>query len=375
MHNFYIPETVELATLLPKSLEKYQDYAAFLIHRVASRNRDDYVTVNAAYIRKFFPAKTLYTKIKNILLGKGILECDAFYRKNEKSLGYKLGPSIQSKTFKKYQVKNKLLLKKLEQKDQLGDLLTRVKTILAKLEIPNVKSSHLTEHDVALNMIHDKDIFVYQDKYGRVHTNLTNLKSEHRSLLQVNGDKLVNIDIKNSQPLMLGLALVEGTSNNSIISSSFPSLSYTNRCPDLRDYVQLCEDGEFYDYLMAQTDFTGSRKAFKVSFFSSVFFCKHRKGDKNCALFSKLFPSIWDVICAIKKDDHTNLAKLLQRVESDFVINRVFKTCLTKFPENFVATIHDSLLVEPAIANDAKFIFENEFHKIGIHPSFSIEAY
>lgn len=55
----------------------------------------------------------------------------------------------------------------------------------------------------AIDRIQRKDFhFLLDDKGGRFHSNLTNLKSELRNYLSWKGHKLVSLDIKNSQPLL-----------------------------------------------------------------------------------------------------------------------------------------------------------------------------
>src|SRR5262245_49669513 len=54
-------------------------------------------------------------------------------------------------------------------------------------------------------MIANRDFWFRVDRYGRVHTPLTALEEELRCCLSANGEPLVGIDLKNSQPLMLGI--------------------------------------------------------------------------------------------------------------------------------------------------------------------------
>ena len=54
----------------------------------------------------------------------------------------------------------------------------------------------------SIESIADKHIFTHFDGYGRMHTNFTVLKSLLRKeCLTINGNKVVELDIKNSQPL------------------------------------------------------------------------------------------------------------------------------------------------------------------------------
>jgi len=64
-------------------------------------------------------------------------------------------------------------------------------------------------YTVSLLLIHDKKnlpLFSVDSTAGRLHTNLTNLKSDLRNYLTYDGKTLVAVDIRNSQPY-LSLAL------------------------------------------------------------------------------------------------------------------------------------------------------------------------
>src|SRR5262249_30200652 len=54
-----------------------------------------------------------------------------------------------------------------------------------------------------LQLLLDRELWLTGDVYGRVHTNLTSLESELLPCLSVHGQHLVEIDVANSQPLLL----------------------------------------------------------------------------------------------------------------------------------------------------------------------------
>lgn len=60
-------------------------------------------------------------------------------------------------------------------------------------------------HQIAIDELRRGDFRISVDEYGRIHTNLTNLKTELRGRLTVDGERLENVDIGESQPLFLGL--------------------------------------------------------------------------------------------------------------------------------------------------------------------------
>src|SRR5271166_6047671 len=65
-----------------------------------------------------------------------------------------------------------------------------------------------------IQRIKDRDFFSIPDRYGRFHSNLTNLKKTLRPFLRYHGSELVNLDIANSQPMVFCLLLVNLLSNN-----------------------------------------------------------------------------------------------------------------------------------------------------------------
>ncbi len=84
-----------------------------------------------------------------------------------------------------------------------------------------------------LQTICDKMIrFTEDDFSGRIHTNITNLYKPLRKLLRVDGidEPLAEIDIKNSQPLFLGVAAVK----SGVVD---------------RKYLDLCQHGLIYDHM------------------------------------------------------------------------------------------------------------------------------
>ena len=64
-------------------------------------------------------------------------------------------------------------------------------------------------HQIAVEHIRQGELWFKVDDYGRIHTNLTNLPKMLRQYLAVDGERLANIDISESQPLFMGLAIAE----------------------------------------------------------------------------------------------------------------------------------------------------------------------
>jgi hypothetical protein len=66
------------------------------------------------------------------------------------------------------------------------------------------------ESELSLKMILDKEFDFHVCDYGRVHHNVSRLPGKYRRKLCVSGRRMVEVDIKQSQPYFLGLLLCNG---------------------------------------------------------------------------------------------------------------------------------------------------------------------
>ena len=76
--------------------------------------------------------------------------------------------------------------------------------------------------------------------------------------------------------------------------------------------------------------------------FSDNRFIGQTEADSKMA-FKTHFPDVYKVFSLIKKKDKTILARILQMIESDIIINRVSKRISREKPEIPIFTIHDSV--------------------------------
>ena len=74
---------------------------------------------------------------------------------------------------------------------------------------------------------------------------------------------------------------------------------------------------------------------------------RERVHGKNCyegrltRLFAQVFPTVWETIRTIKKEDYKRLSHHMLRLESEVVINRAVRQCALE--GIWVVTIHDWL--------------------------------
>ena len=82
------------------------------------------------------------------------------------------------------------------------------------------------------------------------------------------------------------------------------------------------------------------------------------------------FPAIAHYIYQVKKENHAKLACILQRMESNFVIEKAVTEFINRFGDDyeFVSTIHDSIVVKESKLDDALQVMKDCFQKEGLNP-------
>jgi hypothetical protein len=222
---------------------------------------------------------------------------------------------------------------------------------------------------LAIDMIRNQDLKLEVDKYQRVHTNVTNLKRSLRKYLTLGKVKLVELDICNSQPLMLAVLLLDYYNNREeflvATSPALKSLSEEERIPlpplpplcsalsqhqvvpeDVMHYINLCERGQIYPYLeQSLTHNSATFAGLKRRVLSRVFYCKNTDQDNDLSLqFGSLFPHVAEFIRFLKRNDYRHLPQQLQRVEAGLVVHAVCTRLMHESPHVPVLTVHDSVL-------------------------------
>jgi hypothetical protein len=265
--------------------------------------------------------------------------------------------------------------------------------------------------------ISNGDWFWHVCHFGRVYNNVTGLKKSLRKHLLANNHSLVGCDVSNSQPLLVGLLcrlIKQGLSSNNLvnnthsaqfnyyeidqdlldrISLSFPQnqeeeggggegnslydVVFTESSQlglgDVERYIQLCEEGRFYDELMLLDDNQTDRETFKRQIFTQVFYGKNCYEGRLTRMFAQEFPTVWETIRTIKKEDYKRLSHQMLRLESEIVINRAVRQCAIE--GIWVVTIHDCLVTYPEHAERVSQIMVEAFESVGVRPTIKITAF
>jgi len=390
-----------------------------------------------------------YKEMINLLILGGIIECNNRYIVGELSKGYRFTEKYRNSLPSVRQVSNSTLVKKFAKnrtsspsnyphlnkfteglvidvngareycyatyKSKMKQYVIDVDNYLEMarqfynpdIDIPVNPIFWLYSQLRVVHSIHNKQFRFKVDKTGyRLHTNLTNIKSELRNFITFKGVKLVSIDYSNSQPLLSTLFLKSRYWNpvkhnsielhytditykedevkfiNDIIrnikSSTYTMIPTFKKSSDIETYVSLCEIGKLYEYLKEKLNLSdNSRKAVKGAVFQILFtdnrFIGQVKAEPKRA-FKRLFPDVYDVLSLIKKGESRLLPILLQRVESEIILNRVAKRIEIERPDLPIFTIHDSVVSTLGNELYIQCIMMEEMEKaIGLSPHMKIE--
>lgn len=261
-------------------------------------------------------------------------------------------------------------------------------------------------------------------KGHRFHSLITNMPSELRQFLRYKGKQLYNVDIRNSQPFLYNILLLEYYQKNSMLKSrsvdfinnkdnnklqtredSNTLLHYVSRFSvemmnnerkqhkrvskfnipiDVLRYREETSKGTFYEYLMNITNIPedkrkDERSKFKKTVFRELMFSKpsHYRTPEIRKLFNKSFPNVCRVIDYYKEGYdvpqmpvgyeiqpvkyYTSLPIHLQRKESHIIINTIGKELAKR--DIFFVTIHDSFLCQKKDIIKIEKIIKNAFRK------------
>jgi hypothetical protein len=387
------------------------DYAEYLIDviirgGIESRSWTDFVPVNSEVLRKTIPNRVV-RPLKEELLNAGILETDGQYIPGVKSYGYRLGAAYREKPIaRKSQAKprKRRLTDPVHRwlREQFQNLTIDVRA--ADRLLADHKARDLVR--IPAEQIAAQSVEFAVCKYGRVHTSLTRMPKVLRPALSFEGESLLNLDIPNSQPLMLGIIARDPDSFRKIRfrSKYLPLLSQSlspippiqslsiMKCIESKgdgfgsqttgvfaktvaEFISLCERGELYGFLAGSVPKAKLKKAFFRMLYAANTLRLGPDEDSDIyslarelkTAFKQLFPALAELVYTFKVNDHAYLPRLMQLVESSFMVDRVCRRLMAdKVP---VFTIHDSLLTTRQHVETAKAVMVEEFGNIGLHPT------
>lgn len=258
---------------------------------------------------------------------------------------------------------------------------------------------------VAIGM---KDFYIHRDNTsGRVHSNLTSFTSKLFSTLKYKGQPLVGYDIANSQPFLASVLLrfifsPMGVKRGFNIKSLPKPLlhyihTYTKHSLQLplitimleeslseadfsgvSEFQLLCENGDLYKVLspkLFDVTYTARTQRKIKDFFFTLLFTKPTNNKNGIKQFSEAYPMVHRAICEVKRqssDEHF-FPKLLQCMESYFILECVCKRLHKEYPKAPVFTKHDSVYtIEEYRLELLKIMQEESLVLFGVSPTFRL---
>lgn len=230
---------------------------------------------------------------------------------------------------------------------------------------------------------------------GRFHSNLTNMNKELRPFLRVDGKRLCNVDIKNSQPFLSTILLtnpskVSWMTNNPAFSMLLESLKIS-MYQDVKKYISLVVSGAIYEHLMCEFEKEGlklTRSETKAQMLR-ILFARNRtpkdETNRKCReIFKDRFPEVHRIFAKVRGNDtgdkftsFSRFAILLQRIESYLMLDRILKRVYKELPGVVAITIHDSVMTG-VLTTDVeavrKIMIEEMTDFVGFAPQISIEG-
>lgn len=414
IQNIYSPEGFDPSTYLPDRLWKYGDEARYLLHAIESnrvfthKKRDAWIPLKAAYLNNIM-GRWQAQDIREALIESKVVECRRRYTPGQESRKYRLGLGLQDAIFRRHPVGPKLA-KRLDKHKMHEPLKLPVHrhllSWLTRLEVDHEAAmaslntrDEMVDKYLALDMIADRQFYLLVDDYGRVHSNVTSLSRTLRPYLRCEGDKLVLLDLKNSQPFFFSLLLLNYFANDRCLNSFYgyniiPNkgkeggerkensitidiLSMLNSIAlakmdlprDVKEYISLTETGKLYEELVALFN-SASRDEAKMAFFKGVLFCRPYP-NKFHSLFRDRFPFVAEVIGSLKEKDHRRLSHHLQRCESAAVIHGVCERLRVEHPEVPLWTIHDCVMTTKPYLEPVRTVVREQFAAMSLKPSIS----
>lgn len=431
MHFWKIPSSIDLDSILTEDPPKFKhkvkiDHFYYILNYLSDalfyydlEGSKGYVNLNAKTIQNSI---SNYLEYLDYLLKHGIIGTDMKYEARSKSKGYKITKISYDAVVKSIPIVDSVVKKNRakkyravssNQKKVASKYAYLTKWFNDKLEIDKEAALHKVEElfPAPTGWIKGnikgkptKSTKKYSAKYnidklsnktfhysvdtnvGRFHSSLTNLKKELRSFITYDGKTLINIDIKNSQPLLstilfdnkfynndksnnIKLNNIITTTSNTIttlmLSKTLQKLDIVN----VNKYLDIAKTDRFYEELsrILYPDLPFNKAKIKTLTYL-IFFSNNRAfGQPKMQPkrdFKQTFPEVYKLFCAYKKSNHPFLSHVLQKIESELIINKVCKRISIEKPLLPIFTIHDSVVTIKGNEDYVSSVIKEEMKKL-----------
>lgn len=389
------------------------DYLKEVISIVAChvRKEEEAAPLQILYIKKLVPQGAVYLKA---LIDLGIIERTGYYTPGQVAYKYNFTREYDSK-FVTSSLTNAKLIRRIETafeeyakeaaKSVRGHL-EQVKYLKMLTIDPGfmkfINENYTADTDAynrviaSATRIINGDIFYSIDSTsGRFHSNATNCPKGFRPYLRVNGEPLVNIDVKNCQPYLSTIILTNpGKASAYTENPAFVMLLQTLKVShkeDVKKYISLVINGNFYEHLMTEFARKGlhldrpetKRQVLRILFARNRT-PKDATNRKARDIFKSCFPTVHRIFSKVRGSNRGDkftsfkrFAILLQRIESYLMLDVVLKRIYRELPDVVAITIHDSIMTG-VLTNNVEavrnILIEELTNFVGFRPNVTIEG-
>lgn len=261
------------------------------------------------------------------------------------------------------------------------------------LDLPSMKVNGWPAYSV--QAISERQYYAVRCPYDRFHSTFTSTAKIVRKQLKTNGAGMVECDIANCQPLLLGIlakkhAKSHHTKGNPPTTQP-PQLSICCINQDLKRYLEICSRGYLYEYLTGLATTAGlklfdfippnklhryarnralKRKDLKRSFVVALFADNELMRRLHIwSIVETEFPTVASFILWSKRDDYRQLAHQCQRLESKIMVRPGgVADELLETTNAGLFTIHDAIAVPENLASLTMEIIKDKFRPYGVTP-------
>ena len=358
-HYFTLPETFDPAEFgLPRPLFDPARYLiSTIVRKMADRQVDDrgLVRLSATILKRVYHPQ--YVSMVRALDEKAI-ETDSHIA-GQRTKGYRLASRYLADRHVRVACTDPFLAErirrerermdaaKLKQRQPIHEQLDAIQRLLsiddkADDVVTSLKPAARLCQDILVGRIRNGEHSFSVADSGRCFNSITSLARPLRPCLRLDGEPLGCVDIREAQPALLGLMMIQNYPSGGWKGCATyrvgPGGGGGGVPADVLDFCLLVSAGSFYKSL---GEMTGTSRAYaKKRFLVDVL---ARKKDYPSVIedaFELRFPSVWEFIRRTNHKDHGELIRRLQTAEAELVIHTVAPRLVGRIP---VVTLHDSL--------------------------------
>lgn len=406
--DFCLPSMFDPEPLLyRKGLLPFSDDARYFISLILTKtaygdaDEAGFVRLKASFLRRIMH-RHYYRPVIGCLLEAGVVERRA-YRAGVASFGWRLSDRLRGSGHIRVRAWDRRLINAINRWHQECALIaeSRLAPIHYELDARQRQlqidlkqaqgiitslppdSNRFDSQGIIARNISEKRFRLVVGGTGRVFNSISNMKSSVRRSLRFEGQPLVHIDLKNSQPALLGYLVRDREVFAKLAANYFGGWDeYGERdeehwgreaegkgrydvqfvspsTADVSHFCSLVGSGCFYEYLQERVQLvTGkvcSRDWIKKRFLSDVL----AKAKLNSSgreydsivedAFKMEFPGVYRFIREVNAGgwQHANLIRMLQRLEAQVVIHEIASELVHEQPGMPFITLHDAIFTTP----------------------------